>query len=205
MISIGIVRVAALGLFCSLVGCLTGCSLPQIAAAPTQYDLGPLSGKIADTQSLAPISMIEVQAPLSMSGQQMYYRLLYANENQARPYAQNRWNAAPALMLDLRMRRAIAAAGAAVVPADGMTALPVLRVELEDFTQNFTSPAASTAQVVLRATVYKGRGLLAQTAISRSAPAASADAAGGAAAFTVASDAAIADMVNWLAGLPLKK
>jgi cholesterol transport system auxiliary component len=53
--------------------------------------------------------------------------------------------------------------------------------------------------------VLNGRRLLAQKTFTRQAPAPTADASGGARALADASEAVIADMVTWLAGLPLKK
>jgi len=71
-------------------------------------------------------------------------------------------------------------------------------------TQVFTTPQQSHAQVALRATVFRGRTLVAYRNFVRQTPAPSADAAGGAQALAAASDAALTELVSWLGTLDLK-
>ena len=79
----------------------------------------------------------------------------------------------------------------------------MLRVELVDFSQVFDQPGASRGVVRLRATVFKSRAVVDQRVGQADAPAPSADAAGGVAALTQASDRAIGEVLDWVAALPL--
>lgn len=82
------------------------------------------------------------------------------------------------------------------------TPLMLLRVELEEFSQLFESPSASTGLLRLRATAVQpspqGEKLLGQRSfvVQRTAP--SADAAGGVRALTAATDAAVLEVDQWL-------
>lgn len=186
---------------------LTACSTLK-STPPALYDLGPLyvAGTPSAPLNLPPISVAETQAQSWLNSQAMYFRLAYANDQQPRPYAGSRWTMAPTLLFSQRLKSRLAQAGGVVLSAsDGALNIPVLRLEADDFTQTFSSADASAAQVVVRASVFNGRTLLAQKTFSRQAPAPSADAAGGVKAFARASDAVIADMMAWLAQLPLKK
>jgi cholesterol transport system auxiliary component len=122
------------------------------------------------------------------------------------PYAHARWNAPPAQLFVQRLKARIARSGGTVLPAaDGAINIPLLRIDTDDFTQIFTSPGSSVGQVALRVSVFQGRTLVAQKSILKEVAAPSADAAGGAKALMDASDAAITDIMSWLAGLPLKR
>jgi cholesterol transport system auxiliary component len=106
---------------------------------------------------------------------------------------------APAALVTQRLKARLSQAGGVVVsPGDGVN-LPVLRVDLDDFTQTFLDEQHSEARVALRASLFRGRTLLAQKSFLRQAPAPSADAAGGVAAFSAAADSAINDIIVWLA------
>ena len=78
----------------------------------------------------------------------------------------------------------------------------LLRIELEEFSQLFESPNASTGLLRLRATAVQpspqGEKLLGQRSfvVQRTAP--SADAAGGVRALTAATDAAVLEVDQWL-------
>jgi cholesterol transport system auxiliary component len=149
--------------------------------------------------TLPSLAVADVQAPTWLDGQHMYYRLAYVNEQQPRPYAGSRWTMAPAALVTQRMKARLSQAGGVVVsPGDGAN-LPVLRVDLDDFTQTFLDEHHSEARVSLRASLFRGRTLLAQKTFLRQAPAPSADAAGGVAAFSTAADSAINDIIAWLA------
>lgn len=186
---------------------LAACSTLK-STPPALYDLGPLyvAGTPSEQLNLPSISVAETQAQSWLNNQAIYFRLAYANDQQPRPYAGSRWTMAPTLLFSQRLKSRLAQAGGVVLSAsDGALNIPVLRLEADDFTQTFSSADASAAQVVVRASVFNGRTLLAQKTFSRQAPAPSADAAGGVKAFALASDAMIADMMAWLAQLPLKK
>ena len=172
------------------------------------FDLGPstATATVAQTRTLPSLSMPEVLTPTWLDGNNMFYRMLYANDQQPRPYAKTRWSMAPGLLLDQRIRSRITQAGGVVVQSsDGAVNIPMLRIETDDFTQNFSSTNDSNARVVLRASLYNGRALLAQKTFGSTAPAPTPDATGGARALAAASDAAIDELITWLASVPIKK
>ena len=203
-------KIALVSLF---VLALSACTLIGAGNTKTElfslYDFGPAhaaaSGAPA-TSKLPPISVAEVQSPAWLDSPLIYFRLTYANEQQPRAYAGSRWAMPPAQLFGQRLKSRMAQAGNVVLSAtDGAVNVPLLRIEAEDFTQRFDSQTQSNAQIALRASVFSGRSLLAQKTFVRQAPAPSADAAGGARALAVASDAIIADMMSWLATVPFKK
>ena len=100
-----------------------------------------------------------------------------------------------------------AIAGSAGAPGIGpatTSATPaiLLRIELEEFSQLFESPSASTGLLRLRATTVQpspqGEKLLGQRSFIVQRPAPSADAAGGVRALTAATDAVVQEIDQWL-------
>lgn len=183
-----------------LGGCAT--KAPVTAA----YDFGPLPLPASAAPAAAPISALviaDVNGPASLDSNRMYYRLLYADAQQARPYAHNNWSVTPLQLLSQRLRARVAQAGVKVLATtDAAVGIPLLRLEAEDFSQNFDSQASSSGQVSLRASLFRNHRLVDQRTFTRSTPAPSADAAGGARALALSSDAIAADILAWLAALP---
>ena len=147
------------------------------------------------------LRVAEVAGPSWMDGNAIYYRLAYAQSQRTDAYANSRWVESPVNLFDARLRNAAAARGQVVGYAG--QEVPMLRVELVDFSQVFDQPGASRGVVRLRATVFKSREVVDQRVVQADAPAPSADAAGGVAALTQASDRAIGEVLDWVAGLPL--
>ena len=101
------------------------------------------------------------------------------------------------------MKSRITAAGGTVVgSADGVADLPVLRIELDEFSQIFTNATQSEAKITLRASLIKKNKLIAQQYFSVGTASASADASGGAKAMQVTTDQSIRSILNWLQTLP---
>ncbi|QRX84101.1 ABC-type transport auxiliary lipoprotein family protein [Glaciimonas sp. PAMC28666] len=185
-------------------GCATS------SAVRTQYDFGPLPSAISNPRSgaraLPAVSLAEVVAPAGLDNTMMLYRLAYANDLQLRPYANSRWTMSPSQLFSQRLKARFGQAGGTVVSvSDGAINIPVLRIEMDDFSQTFDSASHSVVQITLRAAIFNGRLLQGQKMFSRSAVAQTADAAGGARAFSTASDALIDDLMDWLAGLSPNK
>ena len=174
------------------------------------YDFGPLPPAAAPASAAArsgidTLVMADVTGPASLDTQRMYYRLLYADAQQSRPYAYNQWGVTPVQLLSQRLRARIAQAGVKVLnTADAATGLPLLRLEVDEFSQSFDAPAHSSGTVTLRASVFRNHRLLDQRSFSRTVEAASADAPGGVRALAAASDAVAADILAWLPTLPAK-
>ena len=189
--------------FLTVSALLPGCaSKPD--ASRSMYDLGPLRGMQPDAvASLPPVSLAEVEMPAWLDGPFMFYRLNYANDQQPRSYAGNRWISAPGKLFSERLKLRLAQAGGVVLSAsDGAAGVRVLRIEADDFTQVFEAPGQSAGRIGLRASVFNGRALVAQKTFQQVTPAPSADAEGGAKALAAASDAIITQMIAWLAALP---
>jgi cholesterol transport system auxiliary component len=178
-----------------MAACTTG-KPPQTGL----FDLGPAASLPAgDTQRLPALALAEVEAPAWLDTQAMFYRLAYASPQQLRPYAGSRWTAPPPELLGQRLKTRIAHAGGAVLSrTDGAADVLTLRVDLDDFTQTFTTPEDSHVQAALRVSLLDGRTLLAQRSFLRRQPAGP-DARSGAAALAAASDALISDIIAWLA------
>lgn len=178
---------------------------------PTLYDFGPLpplspSAAPAGVPALRALVVSDAIGPGWLDSERMQYRLLYADAQQARPYAQNRWNAPPLQLLTQRLRSRLAQAGVQVLsPTDSAAGVPLLRLEVDEFSQNFTGTTTSAGQVTLRVSLLRGHRLADQKTFQRSTPSDSADAAGGARALAASTDALAGDVLAWLAALPPQK
>ncbi|MFT3718883.1 ABC-type transport auxiliary lipoprotein family protein [Pseudorhodoferax sp.] len=195
---------------------LAGCSaLPDRPQRPAQYDFGPgpvptAAAPAGRSAPLPPLALAEVEAsgPLE-AGTAVLYRLGYADDRQLRPYALARWSMPPAQLVRQRVReqlgqhRTIVGAGeGAAMLREGGRQPTVLRLELEEFSQLFGSPVESFGLLRLRATLVDnlpaGERVLAQRQLIVQRPAPTPDAAGGVRALAEATDAAAADLAQWL-------
>ncbi|MFC3376424.1 ABC-type transport auxiliary lipoprotein family protein [Rugamonas sp. CCM 8940] len=188
---------------------LAGCA--SKSPTPARYDFGPLPevaatpGTAAGAPPLAALVLADVSGPAALDSERMQYRLLYADAQQTRPYAYNHWSGTPLQLLTQRLRARVAQAGVKVLaPSDAGAAAgtTLLRIEVEEFTQTFSSASQSQGSIRLRASAFRNHQLLDQRTFARSSAAASADAGGGARALAEASDALSADLLAWLATLP---
>lgn len=193
---------------------LAGCSaLPAPPSRPVHYDFGPgaMAPVPADRRApLPPLALADVEAPgLAEGSTAVLYRLAYADARQLRPYTQARWSQPPVQLVQQRLRdqlgqrRAVLTAESGAAQARASGKLPVvLRVELEEFSQVFTSATESAGLVRLRATLAEpaqaGETLLGQRVFIVQRPAASADAAGGTRALAEATDQVAHELTQWL-------
>ena len=188
---------------------LGGCAAVRKAPAPdATYDLGTASSKpfSAPAQKLPPLSVAQASAPAWLDSTRMFYRLDYANGQQPRPFASSRWSTPPAQLFEQRLKSRLGQAGGEVLSASyGAMRVPVLYLDVDEFSQVFESPTQNTAHVTVRAAVLQNRILIGQRTFTKKVPAPTADAPGGVQALAEASDAVIADMMTWLAQLPLKR
>ena len=186
---------------------LGGCA--SRGPVPTFYDFGP-TAPLAAAQPAAPalpvLVIADANGPSWLDTQRMYYRLLYADAQQSRPYAYNRWNTPPLQLLSQRLKTRIAQGGIKVLATtDAAAGIPLLRIDVDDFSQNFDTEKQSSGQVTLRASLFRGHVLVDQKTFSRNSRAGSADAQGGAQALASASDAIAADLLAWLGTLTIPK
>ena len=204
-------------LLLGMTAALGGCALADKPQRAAVYDFGPgdaLDARITSppTPALAPLALAEVESNPALDSTAVVYRLAYDNVQQLRPYAQARWSMPPAQLLRQRLGSQLALRRAVLNPGEGVAAnakaqgadrgVRLLRVELEEFSQVFESASHSTGLVRLRATLVlpaaAGEKLLAQRAFTLQRPAPSQDAAGGVRALTLATDALVHELDQWL-------
>lgn len=185
-----------------LAALLTACATSS-REAPVAYDLGPLRAvRAALPSGTPPLLLSDVHAPEWLEETAMHYRLTYVSLHESRSYANSRWSMPPVKLVEQRFKARLAASGGIVLPANnGVPSGIMLRLELDDFSQRFDSADKSAAQVVLRVSAFRDNSLLGQKTFVRTAPATSADAAGGAKALAVATDELIDDVLIWLTSL----
>lgn len=194
-------------LFACLISLLAGCAINEPPPTSQAFDLGPARmEKVAEMPKLPAVSVAHIDAPSWLDSTRMFYRLGYANAQQPRPYSGSRWITPPAQLFEQRLKARLGQGGGMVLSASaGAMRIPVLHIEVDEFIQTFESPAQSAAHVTVRAAVIDNRILIAQQTFVKQVPASTADAPGGVRALADASDAVIADMMRWLAQLPLKR
>jgi len=197
---------AAVAVACALT--LSGCASDK-APPPTQFDFGPAVPGASQAQApagaLGAVVVTDVTGSSALDNERMFYRLSYADALQARSYANSRWTANPLQMMSQRIRTRMAQAGAKVLSeTDAAAGIPILRVDVDDFIHDFSSPTQSQGVVAVRASVFRGHTLVDQKSFVRRVDATSADAAGGARALAAGTDAVAADITGWLGTLNLQ-
>jgi cholesterol transport system auxiliary component len=207
-----VVPVLAAGWIAVLAGCA---AVPDKPVRSTSYDFGPgaTAPATAAVAPLPPIVLADVEASSALDSSAVLYRLGYADVHQLLPYAQARWSAPATQLIRQRMRERLGQARPVLDPTEsaalartGVAAPRVLRLEIEEFSQLFDSPAQSWGLLRLRATLLEntpgGEKLLGQRQIVKREPAPTADAAGGVRALAAAADAAAAEIGQWLLQAP---
>lgn len=208
-----IARRARLALLAATAAVLAACSsiAPDKPTHGLLYDFGPgapVNGTSGASQP--PLVLADIEAPSGLDSSALLYRLAYADANQLRPYAQSRWSAPPQRLVQQRLRevlgrdRAVLDTSESAALARAKREVPrTLRIELEELSQVFDSPAASFGVVRLRATLMEstpaGDRLVGQRVFAQRQPAPSADAPGGVRAIAAATDACAQDIAAWLA------
>ncbi|MBT9475893.1 ABC-type transport auxiliary lipoprotein family protein [Polaromonas sp.] len=199
---------------------LSGCALPDKPARATMYDFGPgLLATAADARQapLPPLAIDDITtAGGALDNMAVLYRLGYADDQQLRPYSKARWSMPAAQLVRQRLREQLSQRRAVFNARESValnrsqsTALPLLlRLQLEEFSQLFSTPEASVGLIRLRATLVEltpaGEKLLGQRSVVVQRPAPSADAPGGVRALTAATDAAIEELDQWLQQAPAR-
>ncbi|WP_229429719.1 MULTISPECIES: ABC-type transport auxiliary lipoprotein family protein [unclassified Massilia] len=187
---------------------LGGCASSKSSTPSTVFDFGPAlpaaQGAAAAPASMPAIVVMDATGAAILDNERMYYRLNYADALQARTYANSRWSGNPLALVTQRVKTRLAQSGMKVLSAtDASTGVPILRIEVDELMHSFSGAAQSEGQLALRASVFNEHRLVDQRSFSRTTPAASADAAGGARALAQSLDATSADILAWLATLPV--
>ncbi len=207
--------IRATAIFCFIF--LAGCSaLPTPPPRAVQYDFGPgmLLAPAGDARApQAPVALADIEAAgRADTSSAVLYRLAYTDARQLRPYQSARWSQPPAQLVQQALRtrlgqhravlRADDAQGAARTGGSNGSLPDILRVDLEEFSQVFSSATDSVGLLRLRATLVEptaaGEKLLGQQVFTVQKPAASADAAGGTRALAEAAEQAAQELAQWL-------
>lgn len=167
--------------------------LPQRRTVPAIYDLG-LAESVSPMPAVLP-SKIEVRAPSWLATAAMQYRLEYRQPAQRQAFAESRWAAPPAEMLERRLLQALSSPSST---GGGCR----LRLEIDEFSQAFDAPESSAAVISARAELLPSRGEngLARMSFEMREPASSADAKGGVTAFRKAGDRLTNEIARWMGG-----
>lgn len=147
---------------------------------PASYDFSAaLTPPVAGQPSRLILRNVEVQAPSWLDQPAMQYVLAHVEAARRQTYADSRWVAPPARLLERALARRLLA-GKETVSAAGCR----LRVELDEFVQIFDMPDSSRALVEVRVMLLAPRANdLLLRGNFRLSPAAGADARGGVRAF----------------------
>lgn len=213
--------------FCliSVLAIAAGCSVVDKPIRAVMYDFGPgaLSTQAPGeapaslpAPALPPLAIADIATSGgALDNQSVLYRLGYLDAQQLRPYSLARWTMPPAQLVRQRLRERMGQQRVVLNAREGVALnrsqnanLPMLRLELEEFSQLFNAPDASIGLIRLHATLVEitpsGERLVAQRSLSVQRPATSADAAGGVRALTQATDAAIDELDQWLRQVPAR-
>ena len=206
----------------TVAGLLAGCSAIDKPTRPSMYDFGPgvptqsAAASTAVAQALPTMAIADIStAGGALENQAVLYRLAYSDAQELRPYSQARWSMPPAQLVNKRMRELLGQRRVVLTAREGIALnrsqnanLPMLRVELEEFSQLFSTPDASVGLIRLHATLVditpQGEKLVAQRSFVIQRPATSANSAGGVRALSEATDAAIEAIDQWMQQLPAR-
>lgn len=167
---------------------LAACTTNVRQGTAASYDLG--SAAVAWQPAVLPVAAVDVDAPSWLATPAIQYRLLYADELRRQAYAESRWAAPPAELVERALGRQTPNA------ASGCR----LHLDLDELVQVFDSPQQSRVLLEVRASLMPLRGdsVLARKAFAVTQTAATADARGGVAAAASALQALAGEMAAWL-------
>lgn len=178
------IEVLALGL------CLVACTpLGKPPVRPAEHDL---ASRLAEQDSL-PVAAIMVSAPSWLAGRDMHYRLAWRSGSQRMAYAESRWSAPPAEMLQVDLRRRIALTGASTCR---------VHVELDEFIQHFDAPDRSQVRLAASVRLLAARADLVRARLHVDLEEAGGrDAASGVTAYSRLSERLAQQLSAWLVGM----
>ena len=162
-----------------------GACAGRTAEPPRSFDLG----MGVPAARLPAVRVNQVRAALPLDGVAMHYRLGWRNAAELDAFANSRWAAPPAELFRKQLLRAL---GEGVAKCG-------LEIELQEFSQVFSTPQSSEARIELHAALVGPRGRLGARGWNLIEPDAGSNAAGGAAALARAADRAVAEIAAWVA------
>jgi cholesterol transport system auxiliary component len=172
------------------------------------YTLGAAASSRAPAREAAnpndrTLQIAQIVVPEWLDGTAMYYRLDYERDGRLASYANSDWIAPPAALLEPLLEQTILAGGgwrAVTGPRGPASADVTLQVGLEDFSQSFSQPQASTGVLDATATLISSRDehVIAQRHFHVEVAAPTADAQGGAKALGGASAKFADELRRWI-------
>lgn len=160
--------------------------------AMATYDFGPAPvSLLAEPRKQA--MAVEVRAPLWFDSLGIDYRLAYVDASRLREYARARWAGPPAQLMQQRLMQQLGLSMA----GQGQTRC-LLRVEIAEFSQVFSSPDSSKGVLKGRAQLLdRSRRQLAELDLNLEKSAPSQDALGGVRALTATVAQLVIDLQAW--------
>ncbi|WP_152624067.1 ABC-type transport auxiliary lipoprotein family protein [Cupriavidus sp. IDO] len=195
-------------LACLMPGALVVCLLAACASAPTQPTRWSIAGgERAATAAgkLPPGLQLRVTAAPWINQTGFLYSLDYKAAQAVEAYAHNQWIDRPPVLIEDLMMRAYAQARSSPQPARGAGEPRPLALNLRvvEFVQHYASATESEARVAAVATLSESNPPQVRSAMFRAqVPTRTPDAAGGAQAFSEASDQLIEQVFTWAAAAP---
>ena len=122
----------------------------------------------------------------------MQYRLAYRNAAEIATFATSRWAAPPAELMRKQLLRT----------ANEKQGKCSLDIEIQEFTQVFSSKEASEARIELRVSLTNAAARVAARGLTVTEPGAGADAAAGAAAMARATERLVKELADWVTAQP---
>lgn len=172
---------------------LAGCGGNVRTGEMAQYDLGILTG--AWPGSRIPVAAVDVQASSWLAGPAMHFRLAYAEPLRRRSYAESRWAAPPAELLEGFLKRRIIF-GQPDFAGNGCR----LQLVLDELEQRFDDPQQSHVVLEVRAllTPLRGAEILSRRVLLIDKPASAPAAGAGVSAARDAAQTLADDLGRWL-------
>lgn len=174
---------------------LVACAGTPVTEA--HYRLQGSPAPLPHSISLPAALSVTVTAPEWLDQDQVFYTLQYLDAGRIRGYTQSFWISRPAVLLEDRIRLVWLESHAATTAARGSAKR--LDIRLLDFSQHFSAPKQSTAELVAQVRLLDavtGRPV-AERLFRLSEPAAP-DAPGAARALSSASDRLISEIFAWM-------
>lgn len=193
---------------CACVLILAGCAQATKEHFVQHYGLSaaapsPAGSEHAGNGRRGILQIARIVVPEWLDGAAMYYRLDYRADGRFASYANSDWIAPPATLLEPLLQKTILAGGAwrAVIgPGNPATADEILQIRLDDFSQSFAQPHASTGVLDATATLISNRDdrVLAQRHFHVEVAAPTPDAQGGAKALGEAGARFADELQQWV-------
>jgi cholesterol transport system auxiliary component len=162
---------------------LAGCGGNAADPTPRAFDLG-----IAAPAAKFPSLRVASRAVAPFDTPQMYYRLAWRNPAELADYSHSQWAAQPA---ELLRKQVLRSAGEGIAKC-------TLEIEVQEFTQVFTSKEASEARIEARVVLATGTARIASRGLTAVETGAGGEAAAGAAAMARAADRALTELAAWV-------